>query len=98
MWVRGAPTTGSRTSFMLGELAHTRLDRHTHAMASYPNNMTDDLIRDFQDGADDVIPAQDWSGQLLLPDGDLGPRTEWALALADLPRLRSSVMLFGYEA
>lgn len=53
--------------------------------------MTDDLIRDFQDGGDFLTPPQAWDGALLTPDGDLGPRTEWALALADLPRIRRDV-------
>jgi hypothetical protein len=60
-------------------------------MTRYPNNMTDALIRDFQDGSDQHIPPQDWTGALLRPDGALGSRTEWALALADLPRLRRDV-------
>ncbi len=57
----------------------------------YPNNYTDELVRDFQDGGSEHIPPQDWTGAMLKPDGALGPRTEWALALADLPRLRRDV-------
>lgn len=53
--------------------------------------MTDDLVRDFQDGSSEPIPPSAWDGALIHPDGDLGPRTEWALALADLPRLRRDV-------
>lgn len=60
-------------------------------MTAYPNNMTDDLIRDFQDGGAEHIPPQAWDGRLLKPDGVLGPRTEWALHLADLPRVRRDV-------
>ncbi len=60
-------------------------------MANYPNNYTDELIRDFQDGGSEHMPPQDWTGAMLRPDGALGPRTEWALALADLPRLRRDV-------
>jgi hypothetical protein len=61
-------------------------------MTAYPNNKTDDLIRDFQDGGPDApIPPEAWDGKLLTPDGVLGPRTEWALHLADLPRLRREV-------
>jgi hypothetical protein len=31
---------------------------------------------------------RDWNGALLLNDGDLGPRTRWAMAIDDLPRFR----------
>ncbi len=49
-------------------------------------------VRDFQDDAPGYAqPPTDWSGALLKADGDLGPRTEWALAMADLPRLRREV-------
>lgn len=34
----------------------------------------------------------DWNGQPLKLDQDLGPRTKWALAIADLPRYRRLVV------
>lgn len=34
----------------------------------------------------------DWTGRPLKVDGQLGPRTRWALAIADLPRYRREIV------
>lgn len=44
------------------------------------------MLRDFQ------AQARDWEGKPLKADGVLGPRTRWALAIADLPRWRRDVI------
>lgn len=36
--------------------------------------------------------ASDWAGRPLAVDGQLGPRTKWALAIADLPRYRRDIV------
>ena len=36
--------------------------------------------------------AYDWTGGPLEPDGVAGPRTKWALAVADLPRWRREIL------
>jgi hypothetical protein len=36
--------------------------------------------------------ASDWTGRPLTVDGQLGPRTRWALAIADLPRYRRDIV------
>lgn len=36
--------------------------------------------------------ATDWTGRPLRVDGQLGPRTRWALAIADLPRHRRDIV------
>lgn len=36
--------------------------------------------------------ASDWTGCPLAVDGQLGPRTRWALAIADLPRYRRDIV------
>ena len=36
--------------------------------------------------------ASDWTGRPLTVDGRLGPRTLWALAIADLPRYRRDIV------
>ena len=43
-------------------------------------------IRDFQ------AASRDWTGAPLKVDGQLGPRTRWAMAIADLPRWRRDVV------
>lgn len=43
-------------------------------------------LRDFQ------AVARDWTGAPLRVDGVLGPKTRWALAIADLPRWRRDVI------
>ncbi len=43
-------------------------------------------LRDFQ------ADARDWTGAPLKADGVLGPKTRWALAIADLPRWRRDVV------
>lgn len=48
--------------------------------------MTSDEIRDFQ------AAHTDWEGKNLLTDGDLGPRTEWALAMSFLDPRRQAIV------
>ncbi len=48
--------------------------------------VTPQAIRDFQQ------THTDWTGRPLVVDGQLGPRTRWALAIADLPRWRRRVV------
>ncbi len=48
--------------------------------------MTPQAIREFQQH------ATDWTGRPFVVDGQLGPRTRWALAIADLPRWRRDVV------
>jgi hypothetical protein len=54
-------------------------------------DMSPAYLTAFQGGDGHAFPPQDWNGALLSADGNLGPRTEWALAMADLPRLRRDV-------
>lgn len=48
--------------------------------------MPPQAARDFQ------AEHRDWDGKPLRADGVLGPRTRWALAVADLPRWRRDVI------
>lgn len=48
--------------------------------------MLPNALRDFQS------THTDWTGRPLTVDGQLGPRTRWALAIADLPRWRRRVV------
>lgn len=45
-----------------------------------------DAIRRFQ------AEHTDWTGKPLAVDGRMGPRTRWALAIADLPRFRRDIV------
>lgn len=48
--------------------------------------MTEDEIRDFQ------VAHTDWEGKALVVDGDMGPRTEWALAMSCLDPRRQAIV------
>lgn len=45
-------------------------------------------VKQFQAGASGL----DWTGRPLTQDGRLGPKTLWALAIADLPRYRRDIV------
>lgn len=49
--------------------------------------MSPDQIRAFQDR-----PSYDWLGMRLKPDGILGPKTRWALAVAELDPRRQAIV------
>lgn len=59
--------------------------------------MTPDEVRAFQGNTEQIVdgvlgPPRDWYGKPLLIDGDLGPKTRWAMAMAAQDPRRQAIV------
>lgn len=54
--------------------------------------MTPEQIYQFQRGGADLTPPHDWEGKPLVADGDMGPRTRWALSMSELDPRRQAIV------